>query len=333
MVSSKMKRLLLVLVIGVCLVVVGFWVWNLQYREELPISRLVNIPPGTNAKNIAAILQREGIVRDGRIFIILVNIRRVANKLKAGEYEFNNRMTLAEILDKLIKGEVVTHTVTIFEGYTLKQIADLLETKGLIQRERFLGLCHDPPFFEGLSNGGYPIKAESLEGYLFPDTYLFTRGIEEEKIIELMVGRFQEVITEKDLVRAKELGFSLHEIIILASLIEKEVMVSRERPLVSAVFHNRLKRGRPLESCASVLYALGKHKTKLSYEDLKTPSAYNTYLHPGLPPGPICNPGLSSIKAALNPAGVDYLYFVSNGDGTHTFSKTYHEHVNAKRNR
>jgi UPF0755 protein len=288
----------------------------------------VCIPVGATSEEIASILCEHKIIGMKQPFVILSKIKGVERKLKAGEYELNNRMSVLEILDKLVRGETVSSKFTIPEGYTIREIARKLASMGLVREERFIKLCREPWRFHSIQK----IPGETLEGYLFPDTYYVGKGMKAEDIIKLMFRRFWELIGRGESVgRAESLGFTLHEIVILASIIEKEATVEEEKPIISAVFHNRLRKNLPLEADPTILYALGKHKERVTYSDLKVPSPYNTYLNPGLPPAPICNPGKTSIKAALNPARVPYLYFVSRGDGTHEFSTTYTQHLRAKR--
>jgi len=259
--------------------------------------------------------------------IIGIGLRRAESRLKAGEYKLSPCMNLIKVLGILEQGRVLEHPFTIPEGYTIAQIARVLAELGLADEERFLKLAYDQKFISKLG-----IRTISLEGYLFHDTYRISKGNKEEEIIELMVGQFNKTITQNDRKRAAELGFSMHQIVTLASIIEKETSAPGERSLISAVFHNRLKRKLPLQSDPTVIYALGKDfDGNLTKKDLMTESPYNTYLYPGLPPGPIANSGRAAIHAALYPAEVDYLYFVSKNDGTHKFSTTHKEHIRAVR--
>ncbi|MDI6794697.1 MAG: endolytic transglycosylase MltG [bacterium] len=287
-------------------------------------SSTVSIPPGAGVRQIASILKSHRIIDHPLYFTLTAGLKGVQNSLKAGEYRFNNRMTTGEILDCLNKGKMITYSFTIPEGYNLKEIAGRLQDKGFVSSERFLSLCYDQNFIFSLGLNG-----ESLEGYLFPDTYQAVKEISEKDIITVMVDRFRK-ITGSYQGKIKEMNTSLYPVITLASLIEKEVQKEEEKPLISAVFHNRLKKGMSLESCVTVLYALGYHKYPLTYDDLKIESPYNTYLHHGLPPGPICSPGRTSIEAALNPAPVPYLFFVARRNGFHRFSETYIQHRMAK---
>jgi len=290
--------------------------------DKKSITQTVIIPKGSSCREIASILKDEGVIKSKLSFLILAKIYRATSKLKAGEYEFDSKMGTVKILKKLKEGKTVIHAVVIPEGWTLKDIANLLEKKQLADKYKFLDLCYDQSFIKNI----LPTKPPNLEGYLFPDTYFLYRGMNEEEIISLMVNRFNDIIKKETKIDDE----ILHRTIILASIIEKEARIKEEFPIISAVFHNRLKKNMSLESCVTVLYALGEKKPHLSIEDTKVSSSYNTYINPGLPPGPICNPGILAIKSVLNPADVDYLYFVSKGDGSHIFSKTNSSHISYK---
>ncbi len=234
-------------------------------------------------------------------------------------------MSPKDILVMLIKGRVIEYPFTVPEGLNIYEVADLLAEKGFVDRDEFLRLAKDKDFLASLD-----IEAPTLEGYLFPDTYRANRSMHEPQIITLMVKRFFEVFDEeKEKVTTKG-TLTDYEVVILASVIEKETGAAVERPLVSAVFSNRLKKEMKLDSCATVIYGIwDRFDGNLTERDLTTWTPYNTYLNPGLPPGPICNPGRESIAAALSPADVDYLYFVSKNDGTSYFSSTLSEHNRA----
>jgi len=278
-----------------------------------------------NAKGIAHLLKEERLIKNGLTFRVLAKVKGVEDRLQAGEYELSSSLNLSRILSKIEKGEVLAHPFTIPEGYNIRQIASVLEEKGLAEKERFVALAEDAKFISR-----FGIQAKSLEGYLFPETYRVSKGMNEEEIIELMVSQFNKAVTQKDRKRAEELGFTFHETVILASIVEKETSAAEERALISAVFHNRLKAKRPLQADPTVIYALGEtFDGNLRKEDLKIDSPYNTYRYRGLPPGSIGNPGKEAIQAALYPADVDYLYFVSRNDGTHKFSSSLEEHNRA----
>ena len=223
-----------------------------------------------------------------------------------GEYEFTGGMAPVDVLDKITKGEIVQYAVTIPEGYSIEQIADILQEKGLVNKDEFIQLTQDTNFLAKLN-----FQADDLEGYLFPDTYHFTQQVEPEVMVKIMLEQFKQVWTEKLQARAVELDMSVHQIMTLASVIEKETGDPQERGLISGVFHNRLRKKIPLQSDPTVIYGLTHFDGNLSKEDLTVDSPYNTYRFRGLPPGPIASPGEASIRAALYPISTNYLYSVS----------------------
>ncbi len=246
-------------------------------------------------------------------------------RIKAGRYKLRENMGTFELLRILTKGQNLL--VTIPEGVTLREIAHILKREAGVDSLLFMELAKDTIFIRQLG-----IKeAKTLEGFLFPDTYCLYWGIAPEKVIKLMVKRFFEIFTDSLQKRAREIGFSLYQAVIFASLVQAEAKVTEEMPIISSVYHNRLKKNLPLQCDPTIQYILPKRKPNLTYKDLKINSPYNTYIHRGLPPGPICSPGKDAIIAALYPAETDYLYFVAKGDGTHIFSKTHKEHLRAKR--
>ncbi len=316
------------MVIVSCILIISVFVIYQLYiplDSKTPQVKAIEISKGMNAKGIARLLRKERLIKNSLAFRVLAKVKGVENKLQAGEYELSSSLNLSRILSKLEKGEVLARPFTIPEGYNICQIASVLEKKGLAEKERFIALTKDAKFISQ-----FGIQAKSLEGYLFPETYRVSKGMEEEEIIKLMVFQFNKKVTEEDRKRAEELGFTFHETIILASIVEKETSAPEERTLISAVFHNRLKAKRPLQADPTVIYALGEaFDGDLKKEHLRIDSPYNTYRYRGLPPGPIGNPGREAIQAALYPADVDYLYFVSRNDGTHEFSSNLEEHNRA----
>jgi UPF0755 protein len=290
----------------------------------------VNINKGSTLVDIGETLADNKVIKSSRFFVHYGRLTGQDKKMQAGTYQISNNWSMKEIVECISSGKVAGYRLAIPEGYTVKQIEDLLVQKGIADRELFqkaLGANYPLSFLEGISETGY----ERLEGFLFPATYELRPGMSEEEIIKLMLEKFQTVFTPQLQQRADEVDLSVREIITLASIVEREAKLEEERPQVAAVFLNRLQRGMRLESCATVQYILGKQKETLTTKDLQNPSPYNTYLHTGLPPGPIANPGASSIKAVLYPADVDYLFFVARGDGSHQFSKTFREHQEAAR--
>lgn len=301
-----------------------FFFWLKQFLIS-PSPVLVSIPRGANTKQIAQLLYEKDLINSPFLFQLWTKIKGGEDKLKAGDYLLNRRMSMSTILDKLVKGEIVIYPLTLPEGYSATQIASLLAREGYVDQDRFLKLVDNKNLCQELG-----IPASSLEGYLFPDTYYFTLDMDEERIIRLMIARFWEVLRPYQ-GRIREIGLSVHQAVILASIIEKEAKLPPEKPLISAVFHNRLRQHMLLESCATVIYALGENKEQLFEKDLEIKSPYNTYLHRGLPPGPISNPGQQALEAAIYPAEVNYLYFVSRNDGSHAFTADYQEFLQLKR--
>ncbi|MGI6065444.1 MAG: endolytic transglycosylase MltG [Bacillota bacterium] len=289
----------------------------------------LEIPQKATTTRIALLLAEKGLIRDPLIFKVYAKAHGLDRHLKAGEYQFSGDVSLKDIEEVIVKGRAVTESFTIPEGFTEEQIAQHLAAKGLVDKEKFLAYAREGSFeYKYLPPEG---TDKRLEGFLFPDTYYITKGFSERQIIEMMLARFDQIFKEEWRKRADELGMTIGEVVTLASLVEREARVSKDRPLVASVFHNRLKIGMHLESCATVQYALGEVKEVLLFEDLETESPYNTYLHGGLPPGPIAAPGADSLQAALYPEKTNYLYFVAKKDGSHYFSKTLAEHNKAKR--
>jgi UPF0755 protein len=290
-------------------------------------TKVIFIKKGTHLKKVSEVLKQEGIVKNRHFFVLLTTILGKKTKVKAGEYEFHTQMLPLEVLDALVKGQVKPHLVTIPEGYTLSQIAQLLEDLNLVEKKGFLQKTSSPAFINTL--GLSQLAGPTLEGYLFPDTYHLFREMDPEEVIQMMVHQFKKVFGPDLANRASELGISEREVVILASIIEKETPLSEEKPLISAVFQNRLKKKIPLQSDPTVIYGIKNFNGNLTKEHLLRRTPYNTYLIVGLPPTPICNPGKESLLAAVHPAPVPYLYFVSKNDGSHYFSSDIEEHNRA----
>jgi UPF0755 protein len=278
---------------------------------------------GSSLREVAQDLEHKRLVKSRILFVLWSRIMGYSKGIKSGEYILNAAMPPVKILEKLRRGSILTHIVTIPEGYGREQIAELLHEKELVDRNFFLSLTEEPSVLES-----YGISGPSLEGYLFPDTYQFARGISPSLIIDTMVKRFWQMVGPST-DRARETGMSMGEIVTLASIVEKETGRAEERALIASVFLNRLKRGMRLESDPTVIYGLERFDGNLRKKDLVQKSPYNTYVIHGLTPGPICSPGLDSIKAVISPAKTEYLYFVSKNDGSHSFSSTLTEHNRA----
>lgn len=290
----------------------------------------IEISPGSTLEEIGETLASKKLIKNSRYFVYYGRFTGQDKNMQAGVYQISNTWSVKEILECIGSGKIVTISVTIPEGFTVKQIGDMLAQKGIADSERFQDAIiaeYDYPFLDGKTG----TSTLALEGFLFPATYQLRPDMTEKEIIEKMLDTFQTAFTDELQQRADEMGFTIKEIVTLASIVEREAQLEEERPKVAAVFLNRLDKGMRLESCASVQYILGKQKETLSNKDLQNPSPYNTYIHAGLPPGPIANPGLASIKAVLYPADVSYLFFVARGDGSHHFSNTFQEHEQASR--
>jgi UPF0755 protein len=289
--------------------------------------RQVLVSPGMGAAAIAQLLYAEGVVANEREFYWLCSLRRIGSRLKAGEYAFSPLSTPAQVLDRLVQGDVIKHRIALPEGISLRNVVKLLAGIGWITEQDLLRLVRDKNYIRSLG-----LDAASLEGYLFPDTYYFERTQDASKMLETMVKGFWRHYPEAWRERAREQGLTVHEVMTLASMVEKEARVDAERPLIAAVFLNRLQSHMPLQSDPTAVYDLADFTGPVTAAHLQRQSPYNTYLHKGLPPGPICSPGVKSIRAVLYPENVPYLYFVSNNDGTHHFSTTLAEHNTAVQN-
>ncbi|MBI4588513.1 MAG: endolytic transglycosylase MltG [Candidatus Rokubacteria bacterium] len=318
-------------VLGVALLAWGLFValqgwWVLAPAPGVQSgARVVEIPAYHGVLDVARRLERAGVIRTPLGFVVLSALRGTARSLKAGEYEIPQNATTLLILSLLEDGKVRKHTVLFPEGATVQDLARLLEAERLASAEEVLRLAWDPSFLRTLG-----VEAESLEGYIFPDTYQFIKGMTTEEMLARMVQRFREQVTAEIVARAAAKGLTLHQLLTLASIIEKEAVAPQELRLISAVFWNRLRREMPLQADPTVQYAVGKERRALTRADLQVNSPFNTYRLPGLPPAPIASPGKAAILAALEPAQVNYLYFVAAGDDRrHHFSVTLEEHNSA----
>lgn len=279
-------------------------------NEKIPFF----VKNGETATSIAVRLKSDKLIASEKMFILYVKITKSANKIKAGYYEFSRKDGMFKILRYLKDGSKSFTKITIPEGSNIRQTAEIIASKGMINKERFIEIASE----------------KKLEGYLMPETYFFDPMMKEEDIIAAMKKEFDNKVTPDMYERAKELGMTMEQIITMASIIEKEAVNPDERTTIAAVFYNRINKKIRLESCATVLYAMGVNKARLTVEDTKFDSPYNTYRHAGLPPGPICSPGIESIRAALYPANTGSLFFVSQGNGSHLFAENLDEHVKNK---
>jgi len=299
-----------------------YYIYSPLNRKETRVDVIVY--PGQGFSRTLEMLEKFDIVKQPEKFKIYARIRGYDKKLKAGEYAVSTSMSPYDILNMMVNGRVKLHKLTIPEGYTIRQIASIAEDAGILTKDEFISAATDEQFVKEMG-----IDADTFEGYLFPETYYFPKGVSARKMIAAMVHRFRTVFGSDWKKRAEDTGFSVHEIVTLASIIEKETGAAFERAVISSVFHNRLKRGMRLETDPTVIYGLKNFNGNLTRKDLLTPSPYNTYVIHGLPPGPIANPGRDAIEAALFPADTNYLYFVSKRNHTHHFSTNIKDHNNA----
>ncbi|MGD8400688.1 MAG: endolytic transglycosylase MltG [Bacillota bacterium] len=317
---------LVISVLAAFALLVVFFVWNLAPVEPgARTTQSFEVPYGVSLRQVCQKLERQGIIRNKVVFEIFMRLNQEKRVTKAGHFRLGPGMSVPKIVNELVSGRPRNIRITIPEGLTNKEIATLLAQKGLVNQERFLKLTADSDFVNQVLES---IRVKGgAEGYLFPDTYEFELNITEKEIIAAMLKQFEKVYFQHFASIPEK---RRREVVIIASLVEKEAKEPEERPVIAGVFYNRLKRNLALQSCATVQYVLGKHKERLLYQDLQIDSPYNTYRHPGLPPGPIANPGLDSLKAAAKPRDVPFLFFVAGVDGKHVFSNTYAEHIKAQ---
>lgn len=297
-----------------------------------------SIQVGENAATIALRLERLGIIRDAELFRLLLRYWGVDDKLEAGDYSLRRNMPMAEIVGQLQHGRLQAKKVTIREGLRAEEIAYLLATEGLVGQEEFILLVRDDAFQYDFLRDRPASAPKTLEGFLFPDTYEFPVNISAMALIDTMLQNFDRRVTMEMRKQALDNGLTLFQVLTLASIVEREAVVPEERPIIASVYLNRLRRGIYLEADPTVQYAkgydpqTGRWWPHLKLEELRTvQSPFNTFITPGLPPGPICSPGLASIQAVLNPAKTSYLFFHAKGDGTHAFAETYEEHLENQR--
>ena len=284
----------------------------------------VEIPEGATYKQAINILYKNNLIRDKNIFIILGKLTGLDRKIRYGYYSFWGKMSPFQVFRRLREGKIIEYEITIVEGDSLPEIGAKLAAAKIMTIDNFNELVRDNDFLNFLG-----IDAPSLEGYLFPQTYKIPKGVNPKTVLKGMVSLFREAYTDELRKRAKEIGWSENRVLTMASIIEKEAITDKERPIISAVYHNRIKLGMQLQADPTAIYGVKSSKLKITIGDLKKKTKYNTYVIKGLPPGPIACPGIKSIIAALYPAKVPYLYFVSQNDGTHYFSKSWAEHAAA----
>ena len=312
------------LVIGIPAMVAG----SFFARAVKPANTVVlQIENGTTFNTIANRLETTGVISNARMFGLLARLLGETGSIQAGDYDFSQAATPGEILDRLIRGDVRRIQFTIPEGFTLRQIGERLAAQKIVPLEEFLDTAESEPFLVA-----HDIQATSLEGYLFPETYTVSTRLPLSKLIEAMLDQLDQQLTPEILTAAEERGLNRHQLLTLASIVQKEAGNDDEMPLIAAVFHNRLRKKIPLQADPTVIYGLGdEYKGNITRAPLRRPTPYNTYTIRGLPPGPIANPGQKALHATAFPADVDFIYFVARGDGTHEFSLSLKQHNQAVR--
>jgi UPF0755 protein len=325
--NAVLTLVVLVAVLAAVGGVAGYRVWGQihdPYKGYDAAEQFVDIPPGTSSNGIGRRLIDGGVVSSDFVFRAAVWVSGRGRGLKAGEYRFDRPMSAIEVLDVIARGESYARRITFREGLTILEMADLYQMRGFGTAREFVEATRDPAPIRDLDP-----EAKDLEGYLFPDTYALPRRTPVSQLIAQMVARFRAAYDDNIRAHAEEREMTTREVVTLASLVEKETGAGEERPMVAAVYSNRLKIGMGLQADPTVVYALakaGKYDGNIRKEDLSLDSPYNTYRYGGLPPGPIASPGKASLEAAAAPADVPYLYFVSRNDGTHAFATTLDEH-------
>lgn len=294
-------------------------------RVGMPEKIMVLIPRGAQLEEIAGLLKESGVIRSNAVFILVAKAIGAETKIKAGRFTIKRSLSVFEVIRQLSEGMKPEDLVTVPEGLTSREIADILYREIHLNPKAFLSLVNDSTFARAVGVG-----SPSLEGYLFPDTYGFVPGMEPAEIIREMVSKGRHAFGVEFGQKAAEIGLNWHQVLTLASIVEGEARVDDERPRIAAVFMNRLKRDWRLQADPTVAYALGGRRERIVYRDLEVRSPYNTYFVKGLPPGPICNPGKAAVSAVVFPLqDCNDMYFVARGDGTHIFSRTMEEHVKA----
>jgi UPF0755 protein len=313
--------------IALCLAVVFFLYTAAELIIPLPFGNKsieFEIKQGTSFRQVVEALAQRGMVRDKWVFLVLGRLTGIDRKIKAGYYPLWGTMSPLQIFNAMRLGSIIEYEITVVPGDSLREIGDKFFALGVTGVTEFQKLSADRAYLDELD-----IDAPSLEGYLYPDTYRFPKGLDITEVLTIMVNRLRDKFTDEMLARTMELGLSERDVLTMASIVEKEAITDEERPIIAAVYYNRLKRSMPLQADPTAIYGIKGSNERITRDDLLKRTPYNTYMIKGLPPGPIASPGLKSIQAALNPADVPFLYFVSNNDGTHNFSVTLSNHEEA----
>ena len=326
--ATRVLRVILLLVL-VAAAMAAFLLYRLSHppRPASPSEVTVVFAQGTPTGRIFQRLEKEGVVRDARLAELYYRLYRRKTPLQAGEYRFDRPMPIDEVINRMGRGDVVKYSVVVPDGLTVEETFQLFWSRGIGGPEGFRRALSETELLPGLTPG-----VSDLEGFLFPDTYVVTRSTPARAIVDMMTAQFRRNFTPDMREKAERLGMTIAQAVTLASIVEKESGLSREGPAIASVYLNRLKRGMRLQADPTVIYALkrdGKWTGTLHRSDYAYDSPYNSYAYPGLPPGPICNPGLAALKSAVSPARTEYLYFVADASGGHRFSRTFEEHLAA----
>lgn len=320
-----MKKNLFIIFSSILLMVISYVAFELFVpAQTVGVKTEIEIPNGATFRQAIEILHDQKLIRDKNIFLLLGRLTGADRRIRAGFYSIWSNMSPLAIFRIIRSGQIIEYEIKILEGDSLLEISEQFEKNHIMDKEKFTKLATDRDFLDS-----YEIEAKSIEGYIFPDTYKIPKGVLPEDAVGSMIDKMREKFSYEILSRMDEKGMTENELLTLASIIEKEAVVDSERPLISAVYHNRLKKNMLLQADPTAIYGIKSSREKITREDLLRITPYNTYKIKGLPPGPIASPGLKSIEAALYPANVPYIYFVSLDDRSHQFSKTLEEHMQA----
>jgi UPF0755 protein len=325
--AGRALRLGLLLALLV-LAAVGYFVYRLEHppAAAVPAQQVtILFEPGTPTTQIFQRLAKAGVIRDARLAEIYYRVYRGKTRLQAGEYRFDRPTPIDDIINRMGRGDVIKYSIVVPDGLTAEETFELFWSHGIGGPEGFRHALQETELLPGLTQG-----VSDLEGFLFPETYVVTRATSASSVVDMMTAEFRKNFTPEMREKARGLGLTLEQAVTLASIVEKESALPREGPRIASVYLNRLKRDMRLQADPTVIYALkkdGKWKDKLYRSDYGYDSPYNTYVNAGLPPGPICNPGLNALNSAVSPEKTDYLYFVADASGGHTFSRTFEEHL------
>ncbi|PKM76054.1 MAG: endolytic transglycosylase MltG [Firmicutes bacterium HGW-Firmicutes-15] len=336
---KKMKPTInpkIILILLVTLFSLTFFGWKYITNQYLPVAPNdnsiieVRIPENSTGHEVAELLYKNGLIRNDKLFLSYCSQKGLDKQLKAGLYAFSRSQSLPELALQISQGKVKSPSFTIPEGYTVRQIGELLVKKQICTQQQWQEALRVNYSYEFLATGQLGDESR-LEGFLFPDTYTIGEKTSAQEIINMMLSNFAAVWNKEYAGQASTMKLTTRNVIVIASLIEREARIPEERKKISGVIYNRLQKGMPLQIDATVLYSLGEHRETVTYKDLEINSPYNTYRNVGLPPGPIASPGRAAIDAAINPEQHSYYYYVAKGDNSHYFSSTYAEHLNAKK--